>query len=725
MRPRRQLSPWRRHGLFGRVLQGTAWRGLVALLALLALAAPGLFSGATPVAAAPNIRLSAEAAFGGNYRPGNWLPVNVLVANDGSGVTGDVVVEPAAAGTERYVQRVELPTRSQKALTLYALVPDFTTELKVSFTSGKDMVSAAPVTVRALKRDQRLIGVVGDDDRAGGNLASALLGAYGSGVETVTVGIDQLPANTYGLNAFSALVFNDASTGRLGGEQRAALSAWVARGGQLVAATGPNWRKTAEGLADLLPVQPADSRTVSGLAGLSQLVQGRAGPTAGFVVATGRLIDGASRLAEQDGQPLVAMRGWGRGAVVYLAFDPGAPALLTWGDAGAFWRRFGLDAPLLSSLQEPFAAATTGTSGAPGGGASAVDRILRDFPSLGLPPTWLLLLVMLLFVAVVGPVNYLVLRRLDRRELGWLTIPAITLLFAGAIYAVGAGTRGTSVVVNTVSLVRITPGQRAAEAQSFFGVFTPSRGVRHLTVGSQALLAGFGGGGIGQGDLGGDARFVQGGEAAVRDAYFSQWTLKAVAAQGAVDPGPLALRLELRMDGNRIVGRITNPSAEGVEDVVLLLNGRYTRLGSLPAGGSLPVDWLPTAGGGPTYGGLGSTLYYNTSGGYSSASQRKGETAHRANLLDALTGTVLSTGTAAPSRTTRPGTPAAGRAPATGGTGAQGAQPPLQVLYWRDTAPLDLKLGFGSTREVTALVIQETYLGGQTQDRAPVIGGAP
>ena len=135
---------------------------------------------------------------------------------------------------------------------------------------------------------------------------------------------------------------------------------------------------------------------------------------------------------------------------------------------------------------------------------------------------------MLGFIAIVGPVNYLVLRRLDRRELGWLTIPALTLLFAAGIYGAGAATKGGSVVVNTVSVVLIAPGARAAEVQSFYGVFTPTRGTRQLPLGRDALLASFDSDGIGAGDLGGDVRFEQGPNAAVRDAAFSQWALRSV-----------------------------------------------------------------------------------------------------------------------------------------------------------------------------------------------------
>ncbi|HEX5504024.1 MAG TPA: hypothetical protein VFW96_15465 [Thermomicrobiales bacterium] len=693
------------------------WRGAVAAVALAALLLlPALaLRPRVALAAPPGVRIQATASFGGNYRQGEWVPIAVELANDGPDVTGDVVLEVGgpSGGTNRFVQRVDLPTGSRKALTLYALAPSYTTAVKVSFSTGKDAVAAPPIALRMLGRDQRLIGVVGDDAGATNAIASSLLAAYGSAVVTVAATPAELPGNPYGLDSFTALVLDDASTGTLGADQRRALADWVALGGRVVLAGGPSWRKTLEGLGDLPPVRPEDSRTVAGLAGLAGLGGGGAAPAGQFVVASGAVVAGGAALASQDGAPLVALRGWGRGTVAYLAFDPAAPNFLTWGGARTFWKGLRLDAATAADLQGPFDAS--------GGGASRVDGILRDLPALGLPPTWLLILVMLAFIAVVGPVNYLVLRRLDRRELGWVTIPVLTLVCAGAIYGVGAATKGGDVTVNTVAVVRIAPGERAAEAQTFYGVFTPSNGARQLPVGHDALVAGFGPNGIGGGDFGGDIRYVQGPDAAARDAYFSQWTLRSVAAQAVVDPAPLALRLELRQQGGQVVGQVTNVSGRPVTDVVLLLDGAYTRLGDLAAGASAPVSWTPTpshlAG---IYGpGLGSAIYYG--GGYHSG-QGGGAVGHRAELLDALSGGVLGyAGQPVPvGGVVRSTSGLPGQAPS---AATLYAQYPLQVLYWSDDAPLPLGVGAGQ-EHVTTLVIQETYLGGATPDHPPVLAGA-
>lgn len=714
----------------GRPVRRLDARWLAALILPLALFAGALPAAPSRAAAPGAVLIAAGAHFEGNYQPYNWLPVTVTLENAGGNVTGEVVVEVGGGqgrAPARYFQRLELPTRSRKAVTLYAFVPDGVTSIGARFRSGKDVAEAPPVSLRPLKQNQRLVGVIGDDARTSGEIARSLLASYGSSVEAVVASPDEVPANPYALGSFSTLLVHDASTGRWSDEQRRALAGWVAQGGQLVVGGGPNWRKTAEGLGELPPVRANDTRTVVSLGGLGGLANTGRGPAGNFVVSTGELVPGATRLAEQDGQALVAARPWGRGRVFSLAFDPAAGDFTGWNGAGAFWKRLALDTPLPAPIQRPFTAASN-----PSGyssyayGASSINQILRDLPSLALPPTWLLLLVMTAFIIIVGPVNYLVLRRLDRRELGWLTIPALTLVFAGAIYGFGAGAKGRAVTVNSVSVVRIAPDATLAEAQAFYGVFTPSRGVRQLGVGQGALVTGFSSGGIGDGDLGDDVRYEQGTGAAARDAYFSQWTLRQLAAQAAIDPAPLALRVEVRREGQKVVGQITNTTNRPVEDVTLVYEGAYQQLGALAAGASATVDWTPSrANTSPNaYGAnLGSALYAGySSGGYSGGAQQ-GTPRRRRQLLDALSGSVIAYGRGSappsysnpstgvnPTPTPRPGAGSSTRtAPVAG---------PLQVLYWHPDTPLKLDIG-ASQREVTTLVIQELHLDGRVTGAPP------
>jgi hypothetical protein len=705
---------------------------LVALALILSLSATFRVPGA---GAALQVRIAAEANYDGNYRPGEWVPVTVGLANDGATVTGDVVIEAGMPGLDpaRYAQEVELPSRSQKALTVYARV-DGSTSLKVYFAAGRDRVDAPAITLSQARTSQQLVGVIADDAVAGEELRRALINAYGtSRIEAVVFPPEEVPGNTFGLNSFSGLVIGDATTGRWSTEQRTALANWVARGGKLVVTGGPNARKVTEGLGDLPPLRPRDSRTAGDITQL-----GLAPLPGQWVLATGDLLPEAVVQVEQGGVPLIASRPWGRGIVTSLALDPGTGTFASWSGAAAFWLRFSLDAGLPVSLQAPFDQNPTATYQT-GYQGFQITNVLRDLPGLSLPPTWLIGLVLLFFIVLIGPTNYLVLWRLDRRELGWVTIPALTLVFALAIYGFGATTKGRSITVNSVSIVRIAPDARAAEVQAFYGIFTPSRGTRDFDVASDVLFTGFSQSGLGHiGDLGRDVFFDQGSNGGVRNASFAQWTQRTVAAQGSVDPAPLSLRAELRWAGSKLVGTVTNTTNQSLEDALIVFNNAYFEVGDLAPGASKAIDWTPVSNSGPGsyyYGnGLGSVVYNNSYPSYARQGNQLGVDGRRAEVLDALSGSVIAyslggytpgggyspimtptptpTATPLPSASPPPGAGTAGGARANSG--------PVQLLYWHPDAPLELQIEAGE-RHATTLVIQELLPGTATQQGpAPV-----
>src|SRR5207247_9754374 len=110
-------------------------------------------------------------------------------------------------------------------------------------------------------------------------------------------------------------------------------------------------------------------------------------------------------------------------------------------------------------------------------------------PSLQLPPTGGLIVLLAAYILVVGPLNYLILRRLDRREWAWVSVPAFVLGFAAAAYGYGSLLRGTDVIVNEIAIVRRAPDATEGRAQDYFGIFSPTRASYRVEVPGGALLA--------------------------------------------------------------------------------------------------------------------------------------------------------------------------------------------------------------------------------------------
>ena len=120
---------------------------------------------------------------------------------------------------------------------------------------------------------------------------------------------------------------------------------------------------------------------------------------------------------------------------------------------------------------------------------SQIVNAVYQLASLALPPIGGLIAILGGYIVLIGPLNYLILKRLDRRELAWITMPVLIVVFAVSAYGFGTALRGTDLIVNEVAIVRGAPGATEGTAQVYLGIFSPSRATYQVQVPGGALLA--------------------------------------------------------------------------------------------------------------------------------------------------------------------------------------------------------------------------------------------
>ncbi len=192
------------------------------------------------------------------------------------------------------------------------------------------------------------------------------------------------------------------------------------------------------------------------------------------LIATGDLAADAQVLVEsEDSLPLITRRFEGDGVVDYLAPDPNAAPLRDWAGMGDLW--FTLETsrgplPGWAHGFENWAQAQQAVSIIPG-----IDPLPDIVP---------LALFMLAYVVVVGPLNYLLLSRVDKRDWAWLTIPLSILVFSAAAWIIGSNLRGTDPILNRLAAVRAWPDEDRAAADGLIGLLSPRRAQYTLVSGA-------------------------------------------------------------------------------------------------------------------------------------------------------------------------------------------------------------------------------------------------
>jgi hypothetical protein len=566
----------------------------------------------------PQITVTAKAGYGdtGAYLIGEWLPVRVTLTNPQGGQSMRVTVRVSSGANVYapvYDREVDLPSPSRKEITLYTYDGTYNRVFTVKVLAGDREISSINVSAEPLEAPANMIVAVASSDTSllnvlkgegVGHIVERLPSSYGyygpnpssptsgSGPATVAhITLGDIPPLSQALDSLGAIILDDVDTGTLSEEQRAALEAWVARGGTLVATYRPGGVDTLAGLGDLPPVTVSGSRDVSSLSPLADLIGLPITTTGSVAVGNAQLKAGpaySSRVlaTTADGTPLVVVRDLGLGQVVYLGLSPALPPLKGWEGTVRLVKRLLSEHDLRISY-----GASLRTSpeysymGMPGGGAvfEAYGGLFA-LPGLELPDPWLIGGFLLLYIIVIGPVNFIVLRRLRRAEMAWITIPVLVALFSIVAYALALGSKGASLISIRANVVHTVEGIEQASLAQHFGLYSPARRTYRLDLNTDSVLTEINAYGYYQGPTAIKPPVIGGnGTTSTGDVNIDTWSLRGFLAQHAARlQSPL--EADLHLGQNEIVGRVTNRTNGPLEDVALVRGRAMQYIGYMAPG---------------------------------------------------------------------------------------------------------------------------------------------
>jgi hypothetical protein len=217
--------------------------------------------------------------------------------------------------------------------------------------------------------------------------------------------------------------------------------------------------------------------------------------------------------------------------------------------------------------------------------ANSFSYAVSNIPSLDLPSIQNVSILLGLYILCVGPLNYLVLRRLKRLQLAWVTIPLLTVIFTGGAFGIAYGMRGNDLILNKIALVETRPGGDAS-VTSYMGLFSPRMESYAMTVQGNGLVSPMSYDmGMSSGISGAGSRmvFVQGQPSQVKGLSVNQWSMQSFMAE-ATWPSFGQISGDLRIQNDVLTGTVRNDTQYTLRDTVLALQTRFVRLGDLGPG---------------------------------------------------------------------------------------------------------------------------------------------
>ncbi len=581
---------------------------------LLAIACLLLAALASPAAAGP-FNITFGMGWEGRYRPGEWTPLEFHIVNQTKETNFDGVLRVTALQDNRTQMIISHPMAlAAKGVLPLPLVTKLvyradSCSVELSSTELSDRLNIDLIAggigakAEALSLDDTLVGVVGKKGfglaSLGQHVVSTAEGAGGERGKLYTCGKvpDQLPWDWTGYKSLDLLVLYAPDWTRIKDQQAKAIYEFVSGGGRLLIILGDKPVPTAGAWGKLVPLKIDTPKERQIEPAAIQLTWGQM-KAQKLPVWT---LPAELPAGWKSDASLLVYGNVGFGQVAILPLDPEGlqPAL----DAEAcapFWQA------CMAKLLPAGRSIKIGASGRSSDdgraynqqgsevvpGAAQTDKVIEHLyriPELRPLSIWWVVSLLGLLALLLGPVDYLVLKKLDRLPLTWITSAVIITLFTvGAYYGVKS-LRAGSMQVRAVTVIDGV-GDHAWSSHTC-GIFAPdSDDYRIVDTDPASWWAGLSA-------ASGDRYSSRGGELLTHKIYCVQkdggnrpesvpiniWSMQCLTSESPAAAMPISA--EITRKGDMTIAKIANLSQQEIRGgAVMLGKGRLWTFDSIPAG---------------------------------------------------------------------------------------------------------------------------------------------
>ncbi|QDU71388.1 hypothetical protein [Mucisphaera calidilacus] len=442
-----------------------------------------------------SIRLDVDQSslgFEGRLYPGLWSPVRVGVENTSAepvSVRLRLPLGDSDGDTALYERVVTVDGNRRVDTWLYGVAAAAQLRVRVTASDGETGVPLGEVTVQSVMGGtphvKRIL-----------QLASGRTGlrAFETGVtrhEPVQViqgqELSDLPDRAQGLDAIDVICWGEGGGDPSGASwspaQREALRAWVYGGGELVVilpSAGETW--TSSSVRDLLPIRPGLVRRVEAR---PPAWLGRRVTEGSYSVVMQTMVprEGAwVRGRLDDGSALLVSGVYGMGRVTVLGADvtdPGFRRKVADDSRFRLWHRvFGWQDPVLprAMLEQAIRDRKISSEDSPVRIKTDLDEDLSAPVDLQRSVGgWLNLLLLMLvgYWLLAGPVSYFVLKRQQRSGYAWLAFAGLTVLFGVMTWSVALFTGSGQSQLRHMSFVDVDLTEGVGRVETWLSVYMP------------------------------------------------------------------------------------------------------------------------------------------------------------------------------------------------------------------------------------------------------------
>lgn len=398
----------------------------------------------------------------GKFRALKYIPVTVEFTSSEKDFNGEVEIRVAGSDIstyDAYSKEISVAKGETGKVTIPINLLEGSSNITVNLVENgkvlfekKSLISNGRVTESNL-----FMGVLTDDPTSlsytGTISLDATNGAQGV-IEKVQLDEKIIGENSLNIDGLDIILINNYNMSNLKAEQYTALSSWVNKGGTLIIGAGANEGKTISNIdSDFLNIKSKGTNEKN-----VKLVD----DNLNLIVSNLEVKDSKIKYGT-DEEPLAYSIRRGKGEIIVSTFDLGLEPLISSKDASKFFKNIIVDA--ISKFFE------NSTKGRYMPGYYRIGELTKTIPINEVVGVKSLVIVLAVYAAIIGIVLYMVLKKLNKRDLTWIALPVISIIFTLIIYFMGSSTRVNDIVLNQNNIISVDKNGKAA-AKGYLGIGT-------------------------------------------------------------------------------------------------------------------------------------------------------------------------------------------------------------------------------------------------------------
>lgn len=396
----------------------------------------------------------------GKFRALKYIPVTVEFTSSEKDFNGEVEIRTAGSYTstyDAYSKEISVAKGETGKVTIPIKLLEGSSKVTVNLVENgkvlfekKSLISNGRVTESNL-----FMGILTDDPTSlsyiGGISFDTTNGIKGL-IEKVQLDEKIIGENSLNIDGLDIILINNYNMSNLKAEQYTALRSWVNKGGTLIIGSGANEGKTISNIdSDFLSIKSKGTNEKN-----VKLVD----DNLNLIFSDLEVKDGKVKSGDSE-NPLVYSVNSGKGEILVTTFDLGLEPFISSNDSKKF------TTSLLSD-----AASRVFDKNMNGGympGYYRIGELIRTIPINEIVGVKSLIIVLAVYAVIIGIVLYIVLKKLNKRDLTWIAIPAISIIFTLIIYFMGSSTRVNDIVLNQNNIISVDKNGKGT-AKGYLGI---------------------------------------------------------------------------------------------------------------------------------------------------------------------------------------------------------------------------------------------------------------